>query len=99
MRGKPFLSITKVFSAINCGAMSFKLPDYQITRLANYPITQSWLPLPFHSTKSQSSHFGVDFNSCCPSRSRDQPINRSPDFCLRASVVGSCFPDLGDVAR
>jgi hypothetical protein len=79
--------------------MSFKLPDYQITRLANYPIIQSWLPLPFHSTRSQSSHFGVAFSSCCPSRSRDQPINRSPDFCLRASVVGVCSPDLGDPWR
>jgi hypothetical protein len=56
-------------------------------------------PLPFHSTRSQSSHFGVAFSSCCPSRSRDQPINRSPDFCLRASVVGVCSPDPGDVAR
>jgi hypothetical protein len=47
--------------------------------------------------RSQSSHFGVDFNSCCPSRSRDQPINRSPDFCLRAFMVGVCSPDRGDV--
>ena len=90
MRGKPFLSITKVFSARNCGVMSFKLPDYQITRLANYPIIQSWLPLPFHSIQSQSSHFGVAFSSCCPSRSRDQPINRSPDFCPALVIPGAC---------
>jgi hypothetical protein len=52
-------------------------------------------PLPFHSTQSQSSHFGVAFSSCCPSRSRDQPINRSPDFCpglvIPSAVEGSAF--------
>jgi len=82
--------------------LDFQLPDYQITQLPNLPRA----PSPaIHRTRSQSSQFGVDFSCCCPSWSRDQPINRSPDFCLsprlRASVVGVrfCLSDLVDVAR
>jgi hypothetical protein len=42
-------------------------------------------------TRSQPSHFGVGFNSCCASRSRDQPIDRSPDFCLSPRLRGEDF--------